>query len=195
MTGERFGKYSSQEEEVFNRFLDYYANQPGWKEVKEHLSNYVMHPDGTEDYDIRCTTEQGYITFDIQVSQDFKKYRDLRIDYVSAFRPPAFRTSSLEDFKSASKDGKVIVDKWGKVIDPKADFLLVEFHNGNTFWRVYNLKQLHHSLEGLRNIGKFKTNHKYGESWGSAFLAVRESHQIIQSTRPNTLADLLKQPK
>ena len=193
MTIRRFDQYSSQEEAVFNRFLDDYANQPGWGEVKEHLSNYVMHPDGTEDYDIRCTTEHGYITFDIQESENFEKYGDLRIDYVSIFKPPSFRTGSLKDFESAVADGRVIVNKWGKVVDPKADFLLVEFHNGDPLWRVYNLAQLHQSLEALQEAGEFKTNHKIGESWGSAFLAVPESHHIVQSTRPKTLADLLKQ--
>lgn len=195
MTIERFDQYSSQEEEVFNRFLDDYANQPGWGEVKEHLSNYEVHPNGTEDYDIRCTTEHGYITFDIQVSENFKKYGDLRIDYVSIFQPLSFRTRSLKDFESAVADGSVIVNKWGKVIDPKADFLLVEFHNGNPLWRVYNLAQLHQSLAALQDVGQFRTNHKKGESWGSAFLAVRESHQILQSTSPKTLAGLLKQAK
>ena len=195
MTIQRFHQYSSQEEAVFDRFLDYYANQPSWEEVKEHLSNYVVHPDGTEDYDIRCTTKHGYITFDIQESQDFKKYGDLRIDYVSAFQPPSFSASSLEGFESALADDRVSVDKWGKVVDPKADFLLVEFHNGNTHWGIYNLAQLHQSLASLRKVGQFRTNRKSGESWGSAFLAVRESHQIVQSTRPKTLTDLLKQAK
>ena len=197
MTIERFDQYSSREKAVFNRFLDDYANQPGWGEVKEHLSNYVMHPDGTEDYDIRCTTEHGYITFDIQESENFEKYGDLRIDYVSAFQPPSFSARSLKDFESAVADGRVIVNKWGKVVDPKADFLLVEFHNGDPLWRVYNLAQLHQSLAELRkrNVGQFRTNHKRGESWGSAFLAVPENDQILQSTRPKSLADLLKQAK
>ena len=83
MTIRRFDEYSSQEVAVFNRFLDDYANQPDWEGVKEHLSNYEPHPDETEDYDIRCATEHGYITFEIQVSEDFVKYGDLRIDYVS----------------------------------------------------------------------------------------------------------------
>ena len=195
MTIDRFDQYSPQEKAVFNRFLNYYANQPSWEEVKEHLSNYVVHPDGTEDYDIRCTTERGYITFDIQESENFEKYGDLRIDYVSAFQPLSFRPRSLKDFESALADGRVIVNKWGKVVDPKADFLLVEFHNGNTHWGIYNLAQLHQSLAELRNVGQFKTNRKSGESWGSAFLAVPESHKIVQSTRPKTLADLLKQAK
>ena len=195
MTIRRFDQYSSREEAVFNRFLDYYANQPDWEEIKEHLSNYVVHPDGTEDYDIRCTTEHGYITFDIQESHDFRRYGDLRIDYVSAFRPPSFSARSLTDFERALADRRVIVDKWGKVVDPKADFLLVEFHNGNTHWGIYNLAQLHQSLAELRNVGLFRTNRKYGESWGSAFLAVPESHQILQRARPKTLADLLKQAK
>lgn len=195
MTIQRFQQYSSQEEAVFNRFLDYYANQPEWEKVKEYLSNYVVHPDRTEDYDIRCTTEHGYITFDIQESQDFEKYGDLRIDYVSAFQPQSFSVRSLKDFENALADGRVIVNKWGKVVDPKADFLLIEFHNGDTRWRIYNLSQLHQSLPELRNIGQFRANRKTGESWGSAFLAVPESHQIVQSTRPKTLADLLKQAK
>ena len=195
MTIQRLDEYPSREEGVFNRFLDYYANQPGWEDVKEYLNNYVMHPDGTEDYDIRCTTEQGYITFDIQESHDFKKYGDLRIDYVSVFYPRSFYARSLEDFKSALANNEVTVDKWGKVVEPKADFLLVEFHNGNTHWGIYNLAQLHQSLAELRNIGLFRTNHKTGESWGSAFLAVPENDQILQRTRPKSLADLLKQAK
>lgn len=195
MTTERFDRYSEKEGPVFNRFLDHYANQPGWKDIKEHLSSYELHPGGIEDYDIRCTTQYGSITFDIQVSRNFKRYGDLRIDYVSIFRPPSFRTSNLEDFKSEVEAHRVTVEKWGKVVDPKADFLLVEFRNGATQWRVYNLMQLHQSLPELEKVGKFRTNHKCGEDWGSAFLAVHESHQILQSTRPKTLADLLKQAK
>lgn len=197
MTIQRFEEYSKKEKEVFKRFLDYYANQPGWEEVKEHLSNYEGHPDGTEDYDIGCTTEQGYITFDIQESGDFSKWGDLRIDYVSAFRPPSFWARDLEEFERAVEDKRVNVDKWGKVIDPKADFLIVKFHNGDIFWRVYNLKQLHQSLAELRKVGQFKINRKFGagESWGSAFLAVPESHQVLQRARPKTLADLLKRAK
>ena len=149
----------------------------------------------TEDYDIRCTTEYGYITFDIQESQDFRKYGDLRIDYVSAFQPPSFRTRSLKDFEQALSDSRVTVNKWGKVVDPKADFLLVEFRNGTPRWRVYDLPQLHQSLPELQSVGQFRTNRKFGESWGSAFLAVPESHQIVQNTRPNKLSDLLKQAK
>ena len=192
MTTQRFDRYSSQEVDVFKRFLDHYANQPGWEDIKEHLSNYVPHPDGTDDYDIRCTTQYGYITFDIQVSENFEKYRDLRIDYVSIFQPRLFYAKSLEDFEKARKDGEVIVNKWGKVVNPKADFLLVEFLNGIPRWRVYNLMQLHKLLPELRKVGQFKINRKRGESWGSAFLAVPENHQIVQRTRPKTLADLLK---
>ena len=195
MTSDRFDQYSSREEAVFNRFLNDYANQPGWEGVKEHLSNYEPHPDGTEDYDIRCTTGQGDVTFEIQESESFEKYGDLRIDYVSIFRPPSFWTRSLQDFESAVEAGSVSVEKWGKVVDPKADFLLVEFHNGNPFWRVYNLTQLHQSLAVLQDAGQFRINRKYGESWGSAFLAVPESHQILQRARPKTLADLLKEAK
>ena len=193
MTGKRFQEYSSKEEAVFNRFLDYYTNQLGWEEIREHLSDYAVHPDGTEDYDIRCTTRQGYITFEIQESHDFKRYGDLRIDYVSAFQPPTFRAKNVREFDSAEENGTVIVKKWGKVVNPKADFLLVEFHNGNTHWGLYNLRQLHESLTELKAIGFFRINRKQGENWGSAFLAVNESHQILQRARPKTLIDLLKQ--
>ena len=195
MTTERFDQYSSQEERVFNQFLDYYENQSGWEDAKEHLSNYVLHPDGTEDYDIRCATEQGYITFDIQVSADFSRYGDLRIDYVSAFRPASFYARNLEDFEKGLENRRVTVDKWGKVVNPKADFLIVEFHNGQTQWGVYNLIHLHQSLVELRNVGFFRTNHKWGEDWGSAFLAVSEKHQIVQNAKPKTLTDLLKEAK
>ena len=195
MTIRRFQHYSSREEAVFNRFLDYYANQPGWEAVREHLNNYVVHPDRTEDYDIRCTTEYGYITFDIQESENFQRYRDLRIDYISIFRPKSFYARSLEEFERALEYRKVTVEKWGKVITPKADFLVVEFHNGLTQWQVYNLVQLHQSLPDLRNIGAFKINKKDKEDWGSAFLAVPKNHEILKSTEPKTLAHLLKEAK
>ena len=154
-----------------------------------------MHPNGTEDYDLLCETGQGSITFDIQESHDFFKYHDLRIDYISVFRPPTFKTRSIKDFENALKSGRVTVNKWGKVVSPKADFLLVEFHNDDTHWGIYNLRQLHELLPELKNTGFFRTNHKHGENWGSAFLAIKENHQILQRARPKTLIDILKQAK
>lgn len=191
-TIQRFKQYSSQEEAVFNRFLNHYLSKSDTKDIAECLSNYEVHPNETEDYDIGCITHRGYITFDIQESQDFPKYGDLRIDYISAFRPPSFYTKSLEDFENALSDGRVTVDKWGKVVNPKADFLLVEFQNGIIDWGIYNLLKLHKYLSELRNISFFGINRKRYESWGSAFLAVSENHPIVQKTRVKSLDGLFK---
>ena len=100
MTIDRFDQYSSQEKAVFNRFLNYYANQPSWEEVKEHLGNYVAHPDGTEDYDIRCTTERvtSPLTF-----RNHKISRSMVIYVLTTSQHFNHRhsTRSLKDFESA----------------------------------------------------------------------------------------------
>ena len=191
-TGQRFDQYSPREPEVFERFLDSFDKKPGWEGIKETLAIYVPHPDGIEDYDIRCETERGYITFDIQESQDFSKYGDVRIDYVSAFRPVGYRTRSLAQFKRDLAAQKVAVEIWGKVVDPKADFLVYEFSNGETWWQIYDLRALNKALPELERIGQFLTNIKYGESWGSAFLAVPEKHEILQGAKPARLEDILR---
>ena len=191
LTGQRFDEYASRETEVFAHFLDNFDQKPGFKGIKEALNRYEPHPGGIEDYDIRCETERGYITFDIQESENFSTYGDLRIDYVSSFRPVSRRFYNISQFKQALDSQRVTVDTWGKVVDPKAEFLVVEFHNGKTQWQIYNLRELHKLLPELETIGQFRTNIKYGEGWGSAFLAVRETHPTLQGVKPPTLEDIL----
>lgn len=190
-TRRRFNQYAPREPEVFSRFLDSFDQKPGFEGIKEVLSRCEPHPGGTEDYDIRCKTERGYLTFDIQESQDFSKYGDLRIDYVSSFRPRSYRTQSIAQFKRDHAAGRVTVEKWGKVLDPKAEFLVVEFRNGQIQWEIYDLRELHKLVSELERIGQFRTNAKYGESWGSAFLAVPENHRILQGVKPANLEDIL----
>ena len=191
MTIQRFAHYSRRESEVFRRFLAKFEQKPKFQGIEESLENFESHPKGTEDYDIMCSTPQGYITFDIQESENFRKYGDLRIDYVSAFSPPTYRTSDTQKFKDDLRVGEVVVDKWGKVMDPKAQFLVCEFHNGQTQWQIYNLHILNQYVEQLEGVGEFKTNQKRGESWGSAFLAVKENHAVLKSAKPTCLQDIL----
>ncbi len=53
MTQERFSEYATNEEAVWNRFLDTYEHLPTFKGIKQAFRVYEMHPDGTEEYDIR----------------------------------------------------------------------------------------------------------------------------------------------
>ena len=178
--------------QVFQRFLDDYDGRTGFRGLKDALQDYEPHPDGVETYDIRvATSSDTLITFEIQESKDFRRYGDLRLDYVSAFTPVTFRCNTLAEFNDAEKAGAVRVEKWGKVVNPGADFLVVEFQNGQPHWQVYHLGALHALLPALGEIGKFRTNVKRGEGWGSAFLAVRENHPILQRTKPTTLAEIL----
>ena len=195
MTGRRFEQFPPNEPAVFRRFLENFANRPGWEGIQEHLGNFVPHPDDTDDFDIRCDTPRGYITIEIQESQDFSAWGDLRLDYVSSFRPQTYRTYSLLDFERDVTSGRVRVEKWGKVVEPKADFLVVEFRNGDTFWEIYDLAELHRLLPEFQEIGQFRTNHKMGESWGSAFLAVSEDDPVLQGAKPSTLEDVLTRAK
>ena len=191
MTGRRFIQYPANEIQVFGRFLDAFDSRPGFEGIKSSLGTYEAHPEGMEEYDIRVVTDSGGIRVEIQESGQFSRYGDLRLDYVSSFIPVSYRCSSLQKFREDMGAGLVDVEKWGKVIDPKADFLVVEFQNGQQQWQIYHLPTLHTLLPELEEIGQFRTNVKRGESWGSAFLAVRESHPILQQAKPTTLAEIL----
>ena len=194
-TGERFDQYAPRESQVFSQFLDDFDRKPGFLGIKQALATYEAHPDGIEEYDIRCQTERGYVTIDVQESEDFAKWGDLRIDYVSSYTPVWYRTRNISQFKRDARNGRVTVDKWGKVVDPKADFLVVEFHNGKPLWQIYDLGALHDALGELEQVGQFITNTKRGENWGSAFLAVPENHKILQNAKPDDLEDVLRRAK
>lgn len=194
-TGARFDRYSQREPQVFRRFLDNFDQMPEFERIKEALGRFEHHPDDIEDYDIRSETEGGYITFDTQESNNFKKYWDLRLDYVSSFVPVGYRTANLQRFKNDVAAGAVTVEKWGKVVEPKADFLVVEFQNGYLDWQIYHLPTLHRLLPQLETAGDFHTNHKRGEPWGSAFLAVKERNPLLQSAKPKNLDEILSRAK
>ena len=194
-TGRRFDHYSRREPEVFERFLNSFDQKPEFNGIKEALSKFQHHPDGIEDYDIRSEAERGDITFDTQESNNFARYGDVRIDYVSAYRPASYKTQSLAQFNRDKNSGIVQVDVWGKVVDPKAEFLVFEFPGARTFWQIYDLKALHNSLKELELTGKFRANQKFRESWGSAFLAVPETSQILQDAKPRNLEDILSRAK
>ena len=191
MTLRRFDQYPVREVQVFNKFLDIFDQRPGFRGIKAALGNYEAHPEGIEEYDIRVVTDSGGIRIEIQESQQFSRYGDLRLDYVSSFIPVSYRCSNLQRFKEDMAAGIVTVEKWGKVIEPKADFLVVEFQNGQLDWQIYHLPTLNQLLPELENAGDFRTNHKRGEAWGSAFLAVRETHPVLQRAKPTTLAEIV----
>lgn len=180
---------------MFSRFLESFDRKQGFEGIKNALGKYVAHPGSTEDYDIRCETERGFITFDIQESQDFRRYGDVRVGYVSSFRPVSRRFQSLSQFRQAVDTGQVTVEKWGKVLAPRAEYLVIEFRNGQTFWQIYDLWQLNEAVKELEKVGKFKTNHKRGEDWGSAFLAVPAGNPLLQGARPGNLGEILAQAK
>ena len=77
--GDRFDDYSQLEEFVFERFLTEFEETLPFQGIRDTLTPYYSHPCGTDDFDILCNTEVGKIKFEIQVSEDFEKYGDLRI--------------------------------------------------------------------------------------------------------------------
>ena len=195
MTQGRFAKYPAREVAVFKRFLDIYDLRPGFRGAKSALGNYRPHPEGLEDYDIQVVTDRGILRIEIQESKAFSKYGDLRLDYVSDFRPAGYRSSNLSEFIEATEQAEVRVEKWGKLVEPKADFLIVEFQNGHLDCQIYSLPILAQLRLQLERAGQFRTNHKQGESWGSAFLAVKETHPVLQKAKPAVLVDILTQAK
>jgi len=185
MTLDRFSKYSENEECVWNRFLDSYDRKEGFEGIKREFSDYDVHPEGEQEYDIRVNNLRIRITVDVQESQNFDRYGDLRLDYVSAYTPN-LRYCNLQNFERAIRKGTVNVDRWGKVVDPKADYLLVEFQRNNRelFFldphRVYSLSLLHKHLSYWKSLNRFFTNKKAcGESWGSAFIPVNRDNAIL----------------
>jgi len=196
MTLDRFSKYSENEERVWNRFLDSYDRKEGFEGIKREFSDYDVHPEGEQDYDIRVNNLRIRITVDIQESQNFDTYGDLRLDYVSAYTPN-LKYRTLHDFERAIRKGAVNVDKWGKVVEPKADYLVVEFQRRNRelFFpdphRVYSLSLLHKHLSYWRSLNSFFTNNKtQGEPWGSAFIPVKRDNATLRSTEPQSLREL-----
>ena len=191
MTEQRFNQFPAREAQVFESFLDAFDRMASFQGIKYALQDYEPHPGGVEDYDIRVAASSGPITFEIQESQDFSSYGDLRLDYVSAFTPMDYRCNSLQAFKADEQAGRVTVQKWGKVINPEADFLVVEFQNGQPQWQIYHLLTINELLPELESIGQFRTNFKFREAWGSAFLAVPETHPTLQRAKPQTLTEIL----
>jgi len=120
----------------------------------------------------------------------------VRLDYISAYTPYT-SFSNLQDFNSALRDGRVKVEKWGKVVEPKADYLVVEFRcsDGQLYLpdshRVYSLPLLHDNLSHWESNWPFKTNVKsQREPWGSAFIPVDQNNPILRSTEPRSLIEM-----
>jgi len=196
MTRNRFCKFIPNEEEVWNRFLASYDQKQGFVGIKSEFENYEMHPDGEKDYDLIVNHVRIAITVDIQESRDFDKYGDLRLDYISAYLPNT-KFYTLKDFNRAKRAGNVTVEQWGKIVEPKADYLVVEFRDSNgqlhlpDSHRVYSLSLLHDHLSYWESLKQFKTNTKtQGESWGSAFIPVRRDNPTLRSTEPRSLVEM-----
>ena len=196
MTLDRFSKYSENEERVWNRFLDSYDQKEGFAGIKKEFSDYDVHPGGEQEYDIRVNHLRIIITVDIQESADFHRYGDLRLDYVAAYTPN-IKYGTLQAFERAVREGRVTVDKWGKVVEPKADYLVVEFQGENRELyrpdphRIYSLPLLHKHLAYWKSLNRFFTNIKtHRESWGSAFIPINRDDAPLRSTEPQSLREM-----
>lgn len=191
-TGDRFHQYESQESMVFLNFLEQFDKKKNFIGIASSLQNFVLHPGGTDLYDIECNADGGQLTFEIQISNNFRRYGDLRLDYVSVYRPYS-RFISLSEFQTAEENNFITITKWGKIVEPKAKFLICEFRNGKPMRAIYNLRLINERLDYWKKEGKFKTNRKYGEPWGSAFIVIPENDKQLQQTKPKTLNDILSE--
>ncbi|WP_169776576.1 hypothetical protein [Campylobacter mucosalis] len=132
------------------------------------------------------------IRIDVQYSQDFSKYGDFRIDFVSAYSSGHKGTSFHNDtiFQNFEATNGFKVDKVGKYF--QADYLdavIILFYN-NKLIQDYNMPDsiLIINRDDLlcylnKNIPNIKTNHKngLGDKHGSAFIPIN-IEQLTQNT-------------
>jgi len=71
-----------------------------------------MHPEGTEAYDLCVNNLRIKATVDIQENNNFEKWGDLRLDFVSVYTPDRlFRT--YNEFRASLDATQISVEKWG----------------------------------------------------------------------------------
>ena len=198
MTLHRFAEYTGREEDVWKRFLNTDERIPNFAGISEKFKDYDMHPEGTEAYDLCVNNLRIKVTVDIQENNNFEKWGDLRLDFVSVYTPDRlFRT--YNEFRASLDATQISVEKWGKIVEPQADYLVVEFRQCTMgeLWphsphRIYSLQLPHDHLNYWITHGIFRTNIKRDteETWGSAFIAIKREDENLRATEPCSLMEM-----
>ena len=148
----------------------------------------------SQDRDIQLTIEGVSIIVDVQQSLNFARYRDVRLDYISAYYPGTRRPSGSELLR-AIDNGEIEVKKWGKLDETSVDIIAYLFTNGNKIAKIYSAKALQENKAYFLDeyVSDIKTNIKpSGEGWGSAFICVPIDDDKLKSCEINSINDLLR---
>jgi len=211
MTQDRFEHASEDNElKLFSLSLQYLETCKCFKGIRGLIEKYgkIERNDKNTHYPkkdifVKFKDFSKRLIVEIQYSNryDFKKYGDIRLDYVSAYIP-YIKIHGLKKFNEMIKNKTINVERWGKLKECDADVLIYVICEYDKITKTYkNIDEvLIFSIEKLQNnlnyweneYGKrLKTNNKQNEEWGSAFIPVPADDNILQQCRITSLHELI----
>jgi len=182
-TRNRFSKGDrTREEKFFKRII----RQLNRDEKFRGISDIFISCEGFRDQkalkDLKVIWEidNQKIVFPIEIqetsSRDFKNYKQIRLDYISAYEPKK-PFKNLKKFNKAVREKKIKILKSGKLFECESKLLFfyvyneAEDHINNIY--ILNIECLQKMRTKIEEVGDFRTNIKDdNEDWGSAFIAV-----------------------
>ncbi len=206
-TRDRFDRESGREAAVIEQIFRFYP----W--LKPLVASFE--PENTPHHDYRVTVREGITaTIEIQITnygrhdgEGFRRYHDVRLDLISAFEAshPECRkqyhmnegtwkslksTKELEEFEKACP-----IQRWGKLKTCDAAFFLftvVKRRNRCDILQLFDNKALKNQSAYFIDRYGVKINQKQDERWGSAFVPVAVSDEILHQCRVKDEEDFLR---
>lgn len=156
---------------------------------------YIKSIPGHKSKDLEVYIQNRKIIFESQVSHNFDRYRDIRIDFVSVYKPYK-RFYKLKDFSDAVASKEIQIKKWGKLVECEADVLCVGFYPGSTlsgksFYKLYSVKKLQDKRSYFKEQYEIQTNKK-NEPYGSVFIPVNLHDRILKTAEIRNVKELLQ---
>lgn len=210
MTQSRFEHGSENNEmELFKLSLDYLEGCKDFKGIKNLIEKYdkiktdkedMQHPNKDISVKFKDTTKPIIMELQHSSIDDFRKYEDIRLDYVSAYIP-YIKIWGLKNFNEKINNKKITIKKWGKLKEYDADiliYIICEYEDSTKIYKnidkilILDVKELQNNLNYWENAYGYnlKTNNKKDECWGSAFIPVPEDNKVLQQCKIKSLQDL-----
>lgn len=206
-TRHRFDKESDREQAIIEQL---YAFHPWLEPLAKSIE-----PDHTPHHDYRLMLRDGRTaTIEIQITnygrhdgEGFRRYRDVRLDLISAFESSApecrrlyhikegtwkslNNVKELEEFEKACP-----IQRWGKLKTCDATFFLftvVKRRNRCDMLHLYDNQALQQHASYFIDRYGVKINQKLDERWGSAFVPVPIGDELLKACRINDQSDFMR---
>jgi hypothetical protein len=205
-TRNRFDKESGREQAVIDQIVRFY---PWLKTI-----NVAFTPENTPHHDYRLSLPDGHsATVEIQITnygrhdrEGFRRYRDVRLDLISAFEttnPECQKQYHVKDgtWKSLRNSMELEafthvcpIQRWGKLKTCDATFFLftvLKRRNQCDILHLYDNLALQRRAEYFVDRYGVKINQKQDERWGSAFVPVTISDEKLKECLIKNKEDFL----